>query len=106
MHFLRKISYKPCSGSSRSRLSAAFTRGAGRSHNTGFVAAHLRYKNTASWAAALPLQQSRPVNNPGFFYGLFIKSAGSDVHVPQKISVHLEVGGDVLAIGQILDFSG
>jgi len=30
-----------------------------------FVAAHSRYTNTASWATALPLQQSRLMNTPG-----------------------------------------
>jgi len=48
-----------------------FTLRAGRSHYIGFVAARVgwdgsQYTNTASWAASSPLQQSRPVNNPGF----------------------------------------
>jgi hypothetical protein len=44
---------------------AFFTLRANRSHYIGFVAAHSQYLNTASRAAALPLQQSRLVNNPG-----------------------------------------
>jgi hypothetical protein len=42
-----------------------FTLRASRSHFIGFVVAHSQYTNTASWATALPLQQSQLVNNPG-----------------------------------------
>jgi hypothetical protein len=42
-----------------------FTQRASRSHHIGFVGAHSQYTNTASWATALPLQQSQLVNNPG-----------------------------------------
>ena len=31
-----------------------------------FIATHLHYTNTASWAASLSLQQSKFLNNPGY----------------------------------------
>ncbi len=45
--------------------SAFFPLRASRSHYISFVAAHSQYTDTASWATALPLQQSWLVNNPG-----------------------------------------
>jgi len=38
---------------------------ASRSHRICFVAAHLQWTTTASWADALHLRQPRLVNNPG-----------------------------------------
>jgi hypothetical protein len=56
-------------------LSAFFTHRASQSHSIGFVAAHSRYINTASWATPSPLQQSWHVNNPSSLI-LFIEIFG------------------------------
>jgi hypothetical protein len=52
------------------RPSAFFTFQTGQSHHISFAAARLQDANTASWATAMPLQQSWPVNNPDKKYFL------------------------------------
>ncbi len=46
-------------------LIGIFSLVASRSHRICFVAAHSRWRTTASWADALHLRQRRLVNNPG-----------------------------------------